>query len=76
MIRITLDQTGQIVGRPEQRSASGGTEASQRALYQAGRRALIRAAGEGTFQSLPREKYETWKALNFQFSTDRIGFGS
>ena len=76
IVRVKLDQQGQLAGKPEMRSASGGTDASQRALFNAGRRAIARAANAGEFRKLPADKYERWKVLNFRFSTDKIGFSS
>ena len=76
IIRVKLDNQGQLAGKPEMREASGGTSASQRALFDAGRRAVIRAADAGEFRKLPADKYERWKVLNFRFSTDKIGFSS
>lgn len=76
IIRISLNEDGTLNGKPEKRSASGGNPASQNALFQAGRRALIRAAAAGEFKRLPREKYQRWKALNFRFSTDKVGVSS
>ncbi|MEM0987955.1 MAG: hypothetical protein AAGK00_03695 [Pseudomonadota bacterium] len=68
IIRVRLNQDGSLNGKPEQRSAAGGNASSQRALFQAGRRALIRAAAAGEFQRLPADKYQRWKVLNFRFS--------
>ncbi|MEM7743818.1 MAG: hypothetical protein AAF409_08915 [Pseudomonadota bacterium] len=72
IIRVRLNPDGTINGKPEQRRAEGGSSASQRALFQAGRRALIRAAGAGEFKRLPSDKYQRWKVLNFRFSVDDI----
>lgn len=73
VIRVEIDRAGQIVGKPEERSAEGGTKAAQQALFRAGRRALIQAANAGEFKRLPPDKYERWKVLNFRFSVDDIG---
>ena len=73
VIRIKLNQDGTINGKPEKRSAKGGSSGSQNALFQAGRRALIRAAAAGEFRRLPPEKYPRWKVLNFRFSVDSVG---
>ena len=73
VIRVKLRQDGTIIGKPEKRSAKGGNGTSQNALFQAGRRALIKAAAAGEFKRLPREKYQRWKVLNFRFSIDGVG---
>ncbi|MGD1924771.1 MAG: hypothetical protein ACFB03_11390 [Paracoccaceae bacterium] len=75
-VRVKLDKQGKIVGKPTLRQAAGGTDASQRALFNAGRRAISRAASAGEFRRLPADKYDRWKVLNFRFSTDKIGFSS
>ena len=76
IIRVKLDEQGQLIGKPSMRSASGGTDTTQRALFNAGRRAVVRAASAGEFRRLPADKYERWKVLNFRFSTDKVGFSS
>ncbi|MEM7422713.1 MAG: hypothetical protein AAF334_03265 [Pseudomonadota bacterium] len=76
IIRVRLKQDGTISGKPEMRKATGGNSATQRALFQAGRRAIIRAASAGEFKRLPVDKYQRWKALNFRFTTTKIGVSS
>ena len=73
VIRVRLKADGTIQGKPEKRSAQGGSGASQNALFQAGRRALIQAASSGEFKRLPKDKYPRWKTLNFRFSIDGVG---
>ena len=73
VIRVKLNKDGSLIGNPEQRSAQGGNANSQRALFQAGRRAIIRAAADGAFKVLPQDKYGRWKVLNFRFSIDGVG---
>lgn len=73
IIRVRLKQDGTIQGKPEKISAKGGSAGAQNALFQAGRRALIRAAGAGEFKRLPADKYGRWKTLNFRFSIDGVG---
>ena len=73
IIRVKLREDGTIIGKPAQRSAKGGNAQSQRALFNAGRRALIRAAASGEFRRLPRDKYQRWKVLNFRFTTTKVG---
>lgn len=76
VIRVRLNEDGTIDGKPEQRSAAGGNPASQKALFEAGRRALFQAAAAGEFSRLPRDKYARWKVLNFRFSSDKVGVSS
>ena len=71
-VRVDLTEDGEIVGKPEILDGSGGSAGAQRALGQAGSRALVRAARDGEFKRLPREKYGRWKRLNFIFTIDRL----
>ncbi|MFK7944368.1 MAG: hypothetical protein AB8B85_15840, partial [Paracoccaceae bacterium] len=73
VIRVRLKADGSIQGKPERRSAKGGNAGSQKALFDAGRRAIIRASRAGEFKRLPRDKYPRWKTLNFRFSIDGVG---
>ncbi|MEO1492887.1 MAG: hypothetical protein AAFV19_12105 [Pseudomonadota bacterium] len=72
-IRVKLNQDGTIDGKPVQRRAKGGTAASQRAVFQAGRRALIKAANAGEFRRLPANKYNRWKVIDVVFTATNIG---
>ena len=76
MVRIKLDQNGKIMGKPVLRRASGGNKASQNAVFQAGRRALIRAQNAGEFRKLPAAKYARWKVMDVIFTVQDIGFSS
>ena len=75
-IAIGLNEQGQIVEGPEQIRASGGDQASQAALFRAGRIALIYAQNAGEFAKLPREKYDAWKSIHVTFTPDEIGFST
>ena len=76
-IRVRLTEQAQIDGKPELLRAEGGDQASQNALYQAGRRALIQAQNAGEFNRLPPDKYGAWKVLNVVFTTEKgIDFSS
>jgi hypothetical protein len=62
-------------GRPDSGSIrmisyEGGTEASARQAFEAGRRAILRCAGEG--YPLPRDKYEQWKVIEIVFNPERM----
>lgn len=72
-VRVKLNQNGTINGNPTQRRAKGGTSASQRAVFQAGRRAIIRAAQAGEFRKLPASKYNRWKVIDFVFTATNVG---
>ncbi|MEM1384519.1 MAG: hypothetical protein AAF713_07005 [Pseudomonadota bacterium] len=75
-MEIRLSEAGKITDGPELISAEGGDQASQRALFQAGRRALIKAQNAGEFQKLPRDKYAAWKLMRVTFTPEEIGFSS
>jgi len=73
VIRVRLNSDGTIFGRPERRSASGGNAASRNALFQAGKRALLKAEQAAEFRKLPVDRHSGWKVLNFRFSVDNVG---
>jgi hypothetical protein len=75
-IGIGLDPSGSIVEGPELLDAQGGDDATRRALFQAGVRALRRAAYQGEFSRLPIEKYDAWKRIHVTFTPEDIGFPS
>jgi len=75
-IRIRLDQDAKILGQPELLQASGGNPAVQQVLFQAGRRALLKAQGAGEFKKLPVAKYDGWKLIHATFTPEEIGFSS
>ena len=75
-IRIRLGRDAKMIGQPELLNASGGDEASLKALFQAGRRALYRTSGAGEFDKLPPAKYDAWKLIHITFTPDEIGFSS
>lgn len=60
VIRVELDQSGNIVGQPEI-TATGGPEGTRRAVESSTRRALLRSA---PLKNLPPEKYEGEKGWN------------
>ncbi|GMG83343.1 hypothetical protein LNKW23_25560 [Paralimibaculum aggregatum] len=76
-VAIALDPAGSIVEGPELVEARGGDQGAQRALFQAGRRALIRAASQGrVFAKLPREKFSAWQRIHVTFTPHGAGFSS
>ena len=72
-IRVKLKQDGTLNGNPVQRRASGGNAGSQRAVFLAGRRAIIRAANAGEFRKLPANKYNRWQVIDFVFTATNVG---
>jgi hypothetical protein len=75
-IAIELGPDARILGRPELLRASGGDEGARQALFQAGRRALIKAENAGEFAKLPPNKYEGWRVIHVTFTPEEIGFSS
>ncbi|MCV2867959.1 hypothetical protein OEW28_04905 [Defluviimonas sp. WL0002] len=51
-------------------SYEGGDETSAKQAFEAGRRAILRCAGEG--YPLPREKYEQWKEIEIVFNPEKM----
>lgn len=76
VIEIQLDQSGRMTGSPRQIGAQGGDAGAQRALFQAGRRALIQAETAGVFGKLPAAKYEGWRLIHVTFTPEEIGFST
>jgi len=75
-VSIRLNEAADIVEGPELINASGGNQGAQNALFQAGRRALLKAQSAGVFRKLPPEKYEGWKLIHVTFTPEEIGFSS
>ena len=76
-LEIELSPDGRIIGGPTMISASGGDEASQKALVLAGERALKKAAVFGEFAKLPPDKHPAWKLIHVTFTPEEeIGFSS
>ncbi|MCV2866224.1 hypothetical protein [Defluviimonas sp. WL0075] len=48
----------------------GGTEAAAMQAFEAGRRAILRCAGDG--YPLPRDKYEQWKDIEIVFNPEKM----
>ncbi|MEM7498241.1 MAG: hypothetical protein AAF371_09660 [Pseudomonadota bacterium] len=75
-LEVQIDASGSIVSGPKQIAASGGDSATQKALYSAARRALLKAEIAGAFRPLG-PKLATWSAIQFRFTPDeRVGFSS
>ncbi|MEM1277580.1 MAG: hypothetical protein AAGH74_13725 [Pseudomonadota bacterium] len=75
-IAIEVDRTGKIIGKPTLLGAEGGTDQAQKTLFDAGRRALIKAQNAGEFRKLPVDKYNAWKLIHVRFTPTAIGFSS
>ncbi|MEI1249220.1 cell envelope integrity protein TolA [Rhizobium aouanii] len=67
-IHIKLARDGQIVGNPNVQ-VIGGSERAQKSLADAGLRAVRRAA---PFTMLPKDKYDVWKEVVFNFDTSAL----
>jgi hypothetical protein len=67
-IHIKLARDGQIVGNPDVQ-VIGGSERAQKSLADAGLRAVRRAA---PFTMLPKDKYDVWKEVVFNFDTSAL----
>ncbi len=71
-VRVQLDRSGAIVGRPEV-SATGGPEGTRRAVEGSAVRAVMRSA---PFTNLPADKYDGekgWNTLLLTFTPDDFG---
>ncbi|MBB2690323.1 UNVERIFIED_ORG: membrane protein involved in colicin uptake [Rhizobium esperanzae] len=67
-IHIKLARDGQIVGNPDVQ-VTGGSERAQKSLTDSGLRAVRRAA---PFTMLPKDKYDAWKEVVFNFDTGAL----
>ncbi|PDT39197.1 hypothetical protein CO671_01460 [Rhizobium sp. M10] len=67
-IHIKLARDGQIVGNPDVQ-VTGGGERAQKSLTDSGLRAVRRAA---PFTMLPKDKYDAWKEVVFNFDTSAL----
>lgn len=77
VVEIRLDESGRIVEGPEKIEAEGGDPGAQTALFNSGRRALLKAQNAGVFSKLPAEKHGNWKRINITFyPNEDIGFSS
>ncbi len=71
-VRLALDPAGKLAQELELVQAEGGSPRAQRALFQAGRRAVLRASAAGEFASLPAEKHDLWRTLVIRFRADGV----
>jgi hypothetical protein len=75
-IEIHLSRDAKVIGKAKRLRASGGNKAMQTALFNAGRRALLKAQNAGEFKKLPLAKYDGWKLIYVTFTPEEIGFSS
>ncbi|MBB3464153.1 hypothetical protein [Rhizobium sp. BK377] len=66
--RVKLGKDGNILGTPEA-DASGGSEATRKTIRDAAFRAIVRAA---PFTMLPKDKYDGWKEVIFNFDASDL----
>jgi hypothetical protein len=66
-IKISLDQSGNVVGKPEILSG-GGDSGIGRLSAEAGRRAVLKCQPF----NLPAEKYDTWSEVIFNFDPSEM----
>ena len=71
-VGFSLDQTGRVEGDVRQVSASGGDPATQRAAFDAARRAILRCGARGF--PLPPEKYDQWREVEMTFNPQGMQF--
>jgi len=70
-IRVSMGQDGKPdSGSIELIGSSGGDDTSVRQAFEAGRRAIIRCAGDG--YPLPAEKYAQWREIEIEFNPERM----
>ena len=75
-IEIRLGRDTRFTAKPKLLRDSGGTQAARDALFQAGRRALLKAQIAGEFKKLPPAKYDGWKLIHVTFTPQEIGFST
>ena len=63
VVRFELDESGEVIGKPEVTS-SGGDGSSLAALEGGARRAVMKSA---PFDKLPKDKYDTWRVVELSF---------
>ena len=74
VMRVSLDEAGKFAEKPVLLRSFGGNESARKALYSAGRRALIKAERDGVFDQLPAQKNPAWTSMTFRFDLDDVAF--
>ena len=72
IVGFSLGQDGRVQGDVRQISASGGDANTQRAAFDAARRAVLRCQRDGF--PLPVEKYEQWRDIEMTFNPEGMQF--
>jgi len=62
-VKFELDENGELVGTPEVKG-TGGEDSSRGALERGAVRAVMKSA---PFDTLPKDKYDTWKVVTVNF---------
>jgi hypothetical protein len=71
-VGFSLDQSGRVEGDVRQISAVGGDSATQRAAFDAARRAVLRCGARGF--PLPPEKFGQWRDIEMTFNPEGMQF--
>lgn len=71
-VSFSLDQSGKPTGDIRQVSAEGGDASTQRAAFDAARRAILRCGARGF--PLPVEKYSQWRDIEMTFNPEGMQF--
>ena len=71
-VGFSLDRSGRVEGDVRQVSAVGGDAATQRAAFDAARRAILRCGARGF--PLPAEKYGQWRDIEMTFNPEGMQF--
>ena len=71
-VGFSLGRDGRVQGDVRQVSAAGGDAATQRAAFDAARRAILRCGARGF--PLPAEKYEQWRDIEMTFNPEGMQF--
>lgn len=69
VVGVTMDPSGlPQAGSIRLVESSGGSETAARQAFEAGRRAILRCAGQG--YPLPADKYDQWKEIELVFNPE------
>ncbi len=71
-VGFSLDRTGRVQGDVRQVSSVGGDAATQRAAFDAARRAVLRCGARGF--PLPADKYDQWRDIEMTFNPEGMQF--
>lgn len=68
-VKMSLDESGAIIGQPEV-SSSGGSDTARRTMEASARRAVLKSA---PFRNLPADKYDAWSEVVVNFDPSDLG---